>query len=312
MFSQSLAAVTTVGIGQAFSAESASLFGDGFFHELSRATAHGVAQGGFAEISGGDFGSSFMAGFSGSIAGSMMSGTSQGRQMFGAAGDGSNRIVHRTVAAAVVGGTVSEIAGGKFANGAQSAAMVHLFNHENIFQKAWSGVRAAAHIHEKTNRFSISNTASALGSGKDKALVAAVIVDKTTFNGTFTEPHTITAGFTLGGSLGPGYRQEHGGFFSYDLFNLKFEVGRYQTDSILVGWEAGFGGSVGKFNTFDISGKTTSLNGSVGPAGLSIISNGHFTEGYNYTGSQFSVEFGAPYGLSGAGQKTTTTSWLSF
>jgi hypothetical protein len=39
-------------------------------------------------------------------------------------------IVQRTVAAAVVGGTTSEIAGGKFANGAATAAMVHLFNAE--------------------------------------------------------------------------------------------------------------------------------------------------------------------------------------
>ena len=59
-----------------------------------------------------------------------MSGIKGGRRAFGAAGDGTNRIVHRTVAAAVVGGTVSEIAGGKFANGAVTGAMVHLFNAE--------------------------------------------------------------------------------------------------------------------------------------------------------------------------------------
>lgn len=35
-----------------------------------------------------------------------------------------------------VGGTVSEISGGKFANGAVTAAMVHLLNHKNILHWA--------------------------------------------------------------------------------------------------------------------------------------------------------------------------------
>ena len=200
----------------------------------------------------------------------------------------------------------------KFANGAASAAMVHLLNLEDIFQKLWRAAKALAHIHEETNPLSITNAGRALGSAKDKALVAAVFVDKTTFNGTFTEPHTATLGLSGGGSLGPGYRQDQGLYFSYDLFNLNVEVGRYQTDSILIGWEAGAGGSVGFFNTFDISGTTTSLNGSIGPSGMSVISSGHFTEGFNYTGSQFSLEFSAPAGLSGAGQETRTTPWLSF
>ncbi len=41
----------------------------------------------------------------------------------------TNRI-HRTVAAAVVGGTASKLGGGKFANGAQTAAFAHLLNAE--------------------------------------------------------------------------------------------------------------------------------------------------------------------------------------
>jgi len=44
-------------------------------------------------------------------------------------------MVRRTVAAAIVGGTVSEIGGGKFANGAVMASMVHLFNHEGWLQE---------------------------------------------------------------------------------------------------------------------------------------------------------------------------------
>ena len=56
-----------------------------------------------------------------------------GRKFFGLPRD-KHKIVHRTVAAAIVGGTVSKIGGGKFANGAAAAAMVHLFNTEEILK----------------------------------------------------------------------------------------------------------------------------------------------------------------------------------
>ena len=45
--------------------------------------------------------------------------------------DGSTQaVMSRTTIAAIVGGTVSRITGGKFANGAVTAAMAHLFNQE--------------------------------------------------------------------------------------------------------------------------------------------------------------------------------------
>ena len=90
-----------------------------------------LKQGGFAELQGGDFGSSFLSGFTGSIAGSMITAKSGDESFFGAKNKGGKYLARRTVAAAVVGGTTSEIAGGKFANGAATAAMVHLLNHEN-------------------------------------------------------------------------------------------------------------------------------------------------------------------------------------
>jgi hypothetical protein len=59
-----------------------------------------------------------------------------GSKYFGKAGDkNSSMMVRRTVAAAIIGGTVSEIGGGKFANGAVMASMVHLFNHEGWLQE---------------------------------------------------------------------------------------------------------------------------------------------------------------------------------
>ena len=105
------------------------------FKELARAFTHGIAQGAIAEGMGGEFRSGFAGGFAGSIAGSLQE-AGFGRKYLGTPGDRENKVqfTARTVAAAVVGGTVSEISGGKFANGAAAAAMVHLFNSEGLFQ----------------------------------------------------------------------------------------------------------------------------------------------------------------------------------
>lgn len=102
--------------------------------ELSRATLHGVSQGGFAELAGGDFGGGFLAAFTGSIAGSFMQSAS-GQEIFGNAKapmseKSTSQIVARTTVAAVVGGTASEVGGGKFSNGAITGAFVHLLNAE--------------------------------------------------------------------------------------------------------------------------------------------------------------------------------------
>jgi hypothetical protein len=98
--------------------------------ELARGMSHGVFQGGLTELAGGEFKSGFLAGMTGSVAGSLqMTGTSQ--SIMGLPGDGdTGGLALRTVSAAVVGGTASEIGGGKFANGATTAAFVHLFNVE--------------------------------------------------------------------------------------------------------------------------------------------------------------------------------------
>lgn len=60
----------------------------------------------------------------------MISAESGAESFFGEATQKGKYLVRRTVAASVVGGTVSEIGGGKFANGAVTGAMVHLFNAE--------------------------------------------------------------------------------------------------------------------------------------------------------------------------------------
>jgi hypothetical protein len=48
-------------------------------------------------------------------------------------GDDAIQVAKRTALASVVGGTVAKAGGGKFANGAVSAAFVHLFNSESDF-----------------------------------------------------------------------------------------------------------------------------------------------------------------------------------
>ena len=112
---------------------------------MARAFAHGITQGGLAELAGGEFGSGFAGAFAGSIVGSIQ-GAGVGRGLFGLPRD-KHKIVHRTVAAAVVGGTVSKIGGGKFSNGAITAAMVHLFNAET--QVDAEKEEAVAAINEK-------------------------------------------------------------------------------------------------------------------------------------------------------------------
>ena len=85
--------------------------------------AHGVTQGALSAAQGGDFAAGFFSGAFASVAGSVMGETNWGKATF--------QFRHnRVIAAAIVGGTASKLAGGKFANGAVTAAMVQLFNAE--------------------------------------------------------------------------------------------------------------------------------------------------------------------------------------
>ncbi|WP_138146978.1 RHS repeat-associated core domain-containing protein, partial [Bathymodiolus heckerae thiotrophic gill symbiont] len=86
---------------------------------VNKHIAHGFAQGASSQIIGGNFKDGFMGGFTGSFAGGYMKN----------GGDWSD-IAGRTAIAAAAGGVAAELGGGKFANGARSAAFVHLFNHE--------------------------------------------------------------------------------------------------------------------------------------------------------------------------------------
>jgi RHS repeat-associated protein len=82
--------------------------------------AHGVSQGVISEMGGGSFRSGFWGGF--------VSASIQINPRLG--GDGFAGYATRTLVAAGLGGTAARLGGGKFANGAVSAAFVHMFNAE--------------------------------------------------------------------------------------------------------------------------------------------------------------------------------------
>ncbi len=95
--------------------------------KIIHAGAHGLAGGGMTAAQGG----SFQDGFIGSAIGagvSAVTGSIPGLDAL--EGDGSMKIVARTAVASISGGVASALAGGKFADGAFSAAFFHLFNHE--------------------------------------------------------------------------------------------------------------------------------------------------------------------------------------
>ena len=87
---------------------------------LIKASAHGLSRAIISMAQGGTFKSGFASGFSASF---FSPGTTMG-------GDGAGGFTLRTTISGIVGGTASEIGGGKFSNGAVSGAFVHMFNAE--------------------------------------------------------------------------------------------------------------------------------------------------------------------------------------
>jgi hypothetical protein len=114
------------------------VFGDvangSFENEFGRALAHGTAGGVAEEVQGGQFRHGFYAGFAGSAAGSIVGRTSLQNI------EGGKGVAARTAIVATAGGTASALGGGKFANGAVTAAFQHLFNAE-AHRGFWSGVK---------------------------------------------------------------------------------------------------------------------------------------------------------------------------
>lgn len=130
------------GIG---SAGFGSQFGGGFGAHVARSIAHGMVGGIGAVLQGGKFGHGF--------ASAGLTKFMNVNAMFEKAGMGNVRYDNaRIAAAAVIGGTISQATGGKFANGAATAAMGQAFN-GNQENKRWQARLGVPPQHEQQVKF---------------------------------------------------------------------------------------------------------------------------------------------------------------
>lgn len=174
--------------------------------EFGRAMAHGITSGGFSELGGGDFQSGFLAGFAGSLGGSVMKVNSGPGEMFATK-------EARVIGAAIVGGTASELGGGKFMNGAVTGALIQAFNHENSHQSGNGKKKIGERLQKQIKNFvkavkegivkgSYVNEDIGVGfgfKGKALSLKAAGRVDL----GLYTkEGDLVLPGISLSGELG--------------------------------------------------------------------------------------------------------------
>ncbi|UJS23592.1 RHS repeat domain-containing protein [Thiothrix winogradskyi] len=104
-----------------------------------RLLAHGASQGLITQLRGGNF----RSGMVGAVAG----GLSPAGDMLA---HGGGNIVSRSVIAAVFGGLAAQASGGSFADGALSAAMVHLFNDERNW---WRVFRQGQLAHQRLQAY---------------------------------------------------------------------------------------------------------------------------------------------------------------
>jgi hypothetical protein len=94
--------------------------------DTTRVAYHALAGGTMSVIQGGKFGAGFLA--AGFAKFATLKLTAAG--VFNMKDQSFGSVMGRTSVAAVVGGTASKLGGGKFKNGAQTAAMAHLLNQE--------------------------------------------------------------------------------------------------------------------------------------------------------------------------------------
>ena len=103
-------------------------------------TAHAMVGGVAASLQGGKFGHGFFSAGVGKGLG--------GRFLPGGSELTAGEVVYGTVVSAMIGGTASVVAGGKFANGAQTAAMQYLVNQAGAKLSAWQRHRLQSRIQK--------------------------------------------------------------------------------------------------------------------------------------------------------------------
>ena len=148
--------------------------------------AHALAGGVVSVLQGGKFGHGFIS-----------AGLTKGLDVAGLTdfgGDGGGWIAARTAVAATVGGTISAAVGGKFANGARTAAFAHLFNAERARKRATSAESEVKAAYES----------GALGEGRQFATIDEAAKEVLGV----LDPISRTHGVELGGFIsasGDGY-----------------------------------------------------------------------------------------------------------
>lgn len=148
--------------------------------EIGRAVTHGVTQGLATEIGGGNFRDGLISGAGGSLAGHIgIPGAIKG--------DSYILKAIQTSYVVAIGGTVSQITGGKFANGATTAAYVHLFNALGLGGEQKATNENTQMTRAESRQLSIDLVTGGIGLGKMAAGAATCF---------------LTAGFgcTLGGA----------------------------------------------------------------------------------------------------------------
>jgi hypothetical protein len=112
---------------------------------------HGILGGTANEAMGGKFQDGFFSAGASAAAGD-----------YGLLGDanatGPTAVASRTIKASVVGGTVSVLGGGKFANGAYTAAFQHLMNHEGLLESFYANSPTGIGLALKLSRGATGQT----------------------------------------------------------------------------------------------------------------------------------------------------------
>jgi RHS repeat-associated protein len=109
---------------------------------LGQTIGHALVGGGVSEIQGGDFGS-------GALAAGLSAGLAPGINGIGGGSPDIEYVTARVAVSAVIGGTAAEISGGKFANGAVTAAFLRLYNEEHALKALWNVSKASAYQHDQ-------------------------------------------------------------------------------------------------------------------------------------------------------------------
>jgi RHS repeat-associated protein len=135
---------------------------------LEQTIGHALVGGGVSEVQGGDFGS-------GAFAAALSAGLAPAIDRIGNGSTDIEYIAARVSVSAALGGTAAEVAGGKFANGAVTAAFMRLYNEEHtirererLFQVVRDRIAHLAQDYEGSRGWLRGNISGNFAAGSDK------------------------------------------------------------------------------------------------------------------------------------------------